>query len=226
MPDQQTPWAERTVEVPPQRLASEAGDAQSAGDPATAVLGPDAASQPGAVRSAGAGAPTAPAGGVFQRGVAQVGRAAPRTAEFTAPHEPTGTGWPPESAGPGWSDGPVRAPRQPLSYHLAQLRRGGEWSVLGGLFAFVCWGIWAISARGNLGSPILTFVLTMLVGVGLFALCRVVGRVVLERQFGRVRRSARAAHMVTGAYLIVVGFAYLRQTEWVVSAWNWVVGWF
>lgn len=201
MADQQTPWAERTVEVPPQRQAPGAGDAQ------TAVAGES--------------------GGVFQRGVAPVGRAAPpRTAEFTAPHEPTGTGWPAEAGGPGWSDGPVQSPRPPLSYHLAQLRRGGEWSVLGGLFAFVCWGVWAISARGNLGSPVLTFVLTMLVGVGLFALCRVIGRVVLERQFGRVRRSARAAHMVTGAYLIVVGFAYLRQTEWVVSAWNWVAGWF
>ncbi|MFY1636840.1 hypothetical protein ACN27F_26775 [Solwaraspora sp. WMMB335] len=192
MADRDTPWAERTVEVPPQRTAD--------GDVA----------------------------GVFQRGVAQVGQA-PATAPtepFTAPHEPTGTGWPSEAAHPGWSDGPPAAARQPLGYHLAQLRRGGEWSLLGGLFAFVCWGIWAISARGNLGSPVLTFVLTMLVGVGLFALCRVAGRVVLERQLGRVRRGARVAHLVTGAYLIVVGFAYLRQTEWVVGAWNWLAGWF
>ncbi|MDG4764585.1 hypothetical protein O7632_10790 [Solwaraspora sp. WMMD406] len=196
MQDQNTPWAERTVEVPPQR--------RPGGDPGGA--GGDGAE-------------------IFQRGVAQVGRATAPTETFTAPHEPTGTGWP-DAAGPGWSDGRAAAPRQPISYHLAQLRRGGEWSVLGGLFAFVCWGIWAISARGNLVSPVLTFLLTLLVGVGLFALCRVIGRVVLERQLGRVRRTARAAHMVAGAYLIAVGFAYLRQTEWVVSAWNWITGWF
>lgn len=211
MPDQHTPWAERTVEVPPQRTPVDGETATLPGGPAGADV---------------VGGPGADGAGVFQRGVAQVGRATPRTAEFTAPHEPTGTGWPPEAGGPGWADGPVRQPRPPMSHHLAQLRRGGEWSVLGGLFAFVCWGVWAISARGNLGSPVLTFVLTLLVGVGLFALCRVVGRVVLERQLGRVRRGARASHMVTGAYLIVVGFAYLRQTEWVVSAWNWIAGWF
>ncbi|MDG4772545.1 hypothetical protein [Solwaraspora sp. WMMD792] len=208
MADRHTPWAERTVEVPPQRTAPGAADADQPTAP-------------------GADQPTAPGvAGLFRRGVAQVGRGGPPpTAEFTAPHEPTGTGWPSE-AGPGWSDGRIRPPRPPLSQQLAQLRRGGEWSVLGGLFAFVCWGVWAISARGNLASPVLTFVLTMLVGAGLFALCRVIGRVVLERQLGRVRHGARVSHMVTGAYLIVVGFAYLRQTEWVVSVWNWFAGWF
>jgi hypothetical protein len=69
-------------------------------------------------------------------------------------------------------------------------------------------------------------VLTLCVAVGLFALTRTVGRLVLERQLGRVRRSARGAHLLTGLFLAGVGFAYLRQTEWVMDAWNWVRGLF
>ncbi|MCZ7435875.1 hypothetical protein O7598_05670 [Micromonospora sp. WMMC241] len=175
MPDQTQPWAERTVEVPP---------------------------QPGVVpgqRDA------------FQRGVAAVGpRRTPRTEQFpTVEHG-------------DWAGEP--APRRSMSWHLAQARRGGEWSAAGALFAFVCWGIWAISGRGNLIAPLLTFVLSLLTAVGLFALARLLGRLVLERQLGRVRRSARGAHMITALFLAGVGVAYLQQTEWVVSAWNWVTG--
>ena len=176
MSDQTQPWAEQTVEVPPQRNG-------------------------------------------FQRGVASVGesghrRGEPSTEPFpVAPHEPTGTGWPGDSQ-----------PRPPLAYQLRQLRRGGEWSAMAGTFAFVCWGIWAISSRGNLTSPVLTFVLTLLVAVGLFALSRLLGRVVLERQFGRVRRTARGAHLVTAVFLVAVGVAYLRQTEWIMDLWNWALG--
>lgn len=169
MADQTQPWAERTVEQPPQN--------------------------PG-----------------FQRGVAQV---TPRNVPPVAPHEPTGTGWPETLREP------ARGPATPR-----QLRRGGEWSVLGGLFAFVCWGIWAISSRGDLVSPVVTFVLTLLVAAGLFALARLLGRVVLERQLGRVRRSARGAHLIVGVFLVGVGLAYLRQTEWVMDVWNWVRGLF
>jgi hypothetical protein len=174
MADQPQPWAERTVEVPPQRDG-------------------------------------------FRRGVAPVGqsngsRTEPRTDAFpVAPQEPTGTGW------PGGPD-----PGMPLSYRLQRLRSGGGWSVFGGLFAFVCWGIWAISSRGDLTSPVLTFVLTLFVAVGLFILSRLVGRAVWERQFGRVRRTARGAHLVTGLFLTAVGVAYLRQTEWIMTAWNWL----
>lgn len=153
-------------------------------------------------------------GGGFRRGVASVGAPTPPTEPFpVAPHEPTGTGWP----------GAQDAPRLPPGYHLRQLRSGGQWSVLGGLFAFVCWGIWAISARGDLTSPVLTFVLTVFVAVGLFALARLLGRVIWERQLGRVRRSARGAHLVAGLFLAGVGVAYLRQTEWVMDVWNWLL---
>jgi hypothetical protein len=177
MADQTQPWAERTVEVPPQ--------------PGVGVVPPQRDG--------------------FQRGVAQVGQPrTPRTDQFPAV-DPT-----------GWADD--SAPRRPMSWHLAQLRRGGEWSAAGGLFAFVCWGIWAISGRGDLSAPLFAFVLSLLTAVGLFALARLLGRMVWERQLGRIRRSARGAHLVTALFLVGVGVAYLQQTEWVVSAWNWVTG--
>jgi hypothetical protein len=180
MADQQQPWAERTVEMPPEQQA----------DPAQASP--------------------------FRRGVASVGQPRmPRTESFpVAGHEPTGTGWPDQPA----------APSPPVSEQLRQLRAGGEWSAIGGLFAFVCWGIWAISARGDLSSPFAAFVVTLLVAVGLFALARLLGRVVWERQFGRVRRSAKGAHLVAGLFLAAAGVAYLRQIQWVVDAWQWLTG--
>ncbi|MEU5938572.1 hypothetical protein ABZ807_05185 [Micromonospora sp. NPDC047548] len=178
MADQTQPWAERTVEVPPQP---------------------------------GVGVP--PQRDAFRPGVASVGRPrTPRTEQFPTVDAGDHT----------WSE--PAAPRRPMSWHLAQLRQGREWSMVGGLFAFVCWGIWAISGRGDLGAPLLTFVLSLLVAVGLFALCRLVGRVIWERQLGRVRRGARGAHLVTAVFLVGVGVAYLQQTEWVVSAWNFVTG--
>ncbi|MCZ7378890.1 hypothetical protein [Micromonospora sp. WMMC250] len=178
MADQTQPWAERTVEVPPQ---------------------------------AGVGVPQQR--DAFRRGVAPVGQPrTPRTEPFpVVEQEPTGTGWP---------GGPV--PRQSLSSRMAQLRRGGEWSAAAGLFAFVCWGIWALSGQGDLSGPLLVLVLSALVAVGLFSLSRLVGRVVLERQLGRVRRSARGAHLATAVFLAGLGVAWLQQTAWVVSAWNWI----
>jgi hypothetical protein len=146
----------------------------------------------------------------FQPGRAPVNRRPARTETFpVAPHQPA-----------GWPGG--QRPRPPVGFQLRQLRRGAGWTKFGGLVAFVCWGIWAISARGNLATPVITFVLTLFVALGLFTLTRMVGRVVWERQLGRVRRSARGAHLLTGLFLVGVGTAYLRQTEWVVSAWNWL----
>ncbi|MFD2766426.1 hypothetical protein [Micromonospora eburnea] len=177
MADQTQPWAERTVEVPPQ--------------PGVGVVPPQRDG--------------------FRRGVASVGQPrTPRTEQFATVDQTD------------WSDD--SAPRRPMSWHLARLRRGGEWSAAGGLFAFVCWGIWAISGRGELGTPLLTFVLSLLTAVGLFGLARLLGRLVLERQLGRVRRTARGAHLATALFLVGVGVAYLQQTEWVVAAWNWVTG--
>lgn len=151
----------------------------------------------------------------FQRGRAPVN---PRPVHPTEPFPAV----PPQSSGTGWPG--AESPRPPMGSQLQQLRRGSGWTNTGALFAFVCWGIWAIAARGDLTTPVVTFVLTLFVAVGLFALARLVGRLVWERQLGRVRRSARGAHLVTGLFLAGVGLAYLRQTEWIVSAWNWVTG--
>lgn len=175
MADQTQPWAERTVELPPQ--------------------------QPG-----------------FQRGVASVTpRTGPVADERFGPLETTR-----EAPEGGWPELPGPAPRPPFAYQLRQLRRGGGWTVMGGLFAFICWGVWAISARGDLTSPVVTFLLSLAVAVGIFALSRLLGRVVLEGRLGRVRRTAAASHVTTAVFLVGVGIAYLRQTEWVISVWNWL----
>ncbi|WP_089249593.1 hypothetical protein [Asanoa hainanensis] len=151
----------------------------------------------------------------FRSGRAQVGPARP--AEPAGPYVPTGTGWPGETG---------TIPRPVFSEELRLFRRGARLMLTGALFAFVCWGLWAISDGGNLGTPFALFVLTGLVALGLYALARVVGRVVLEKQLGRVRRSARGAHLVTAVFLAGVGIAYLRQIDWVVSAWSWFAGLF
>jgi len=205
MADQTQPWAERTVEpgqTQPWAERTVEPDQTQPWAERTVEVPP----RPGAVPQQRDG---------FRRGVASVGQPrAPRTEPFpVVGQEPTGLGWAGEPA-----------PRRPMSWHLAQLRRGGEWSAAGALFAFVCWGIWAISGQGNLTGPFLILVLSLLVAVGLFALSRLVGRVILERQLGRVRRSARGAHLITAVFLVGLGVAWLQQTDWVVSAWNWITG--
>ena len=209
MPEQPQ-WSERTLDMPPQDPWAEPPTAQV---PPSGYAGPHAGpaaprSGPAAPRSGQVG----PDGQPFSRGRAQVSPR-PRTQQFAAEHEPTGTGWP--GAAPP-------AQHRPMSWQ--ELRRGGEWSSAALLFAFVCWGIWAISTDGDLTTPIIVFILSLFVAAGLFALARLVGRVVLERQFHRVRRTARGSHIVAAVFLVGVGLAHLQQTEWVMDAYRWVVG--
>ena len=157
-------------------------------------------------------APPAPPPSPFSSGRAAV-TPRPQPQHFTE-HEPTGTGWP-------GAEPPAQP--HPLSWHIAQLRRGGEWSFAGLLFAFVCWGIWAISSDGDLTAPIIVFLVSVLVAGGVFALSRLVGRLVLERQLGRTRHTAKGSHIVAGVFLAGVGIAHLRQTEWVMTAFHWIV---
>jgi len=105
---------------------------------------------------------------------------------------------------------------------MRQLKRGGEWTGVGALFAFVSWGIWALSQRSSLVGPIVAFVLVLIVAVGVFALSRLLGKLILERWLGRIRRSAWAAHLVTGAFLAAAGVQYLRQVEWISSGLSWL----
>ena len=200
MPEQPQ-WSERTLDMPPQDPWA---------DPPTAPVPPRPASGPPAQPAQPpSSAPPSP----FSSGRAAV-NPHPRTRQFVAEHEPTGTGWP-------GAEAPQE--RHPLGWHLGQLRRGGEWSFAGLLFAFVCWGIWAISSDGDLTTPVVVFAVSVVVAAGVFALSRLVGRLVLERQFGRVRRTARGSHMVAAIFLVGVGVAHLRQTEWVMTAFNWTV---
>ena len=203
MPEQPQ-WSERTLDMPPQDPWADAPTAPTEPAPPT----PSSQFFPGGQ--------TIPGGHIipgrqpFSTGRAQV-NPHPRTQQFAADHEPTGTGWP-------------GAEPPPPRHSLRDLRRGGEWSTAALLFAFVCWGIWAISSGGDLSTPIIVFLLSVIVAAGLFTLSRWVGRIVLERQFQRVRRSARGSHLIAAIFLVGVGIAHLQQTDWVMRAFRWVVG--
>ncbi|WP_433301802.1 DNA-directed RNA polymerase II [Actinoplanes sp. CA-030573] len=162
-------------------------------------------------RTAAAGA-APPAYNPFTQGRARV---TPQTQpqQRYAEHEPTGVGWPGAGA-------PPTAPG--MSWRWSDLRGGSEWTTAAVLFAFVCWGIWALSGGGPLITPVIVFLVTLIVAAGVFCLARVVGYLVLERQLGRRRRSARGSHLVTALFLAGVAIADLQQTEWVMTAYHWV----
>ena len=134
----------------------------------------------------------------------------PRAQRFAAEHEPTGTGWP----------GAAPPPARTTYRHL---RGGGEWTLAAALFAFVCWGLWAIASEGNLLTSVIVFALSLMVAAGLFALCRLVGRIVLEKHLHRIRRSALGSHLITSVFLVGVGLAHLQQIDWVMRMYHWVV---
>ena len=223
MPEQPQ-WRERTLDMPPQDPWAEPptaptpttpfGGPVARPAPTTPFTGPAGGSAPVPAKPA---APPSP----FSQGRARVN---PRTEPFAhqhGAHEQTAH----DQVGHDWHGAQPREPRS-LAWHISRLRRGGEWSSAAVLFAFVCWGVWAISSDGPLGTPIIVFLVSLLVAAGVFALARLVGRVVLERQMGRVRHTARGAHIVTAVFLAGVGLAHLRQTEWVMDAVNWIKGLF
>ncbi|WP_430782976.1 DNA-directed RNA polymerase II [Actinoplanes sp. G11-F43] len=216
MPEQPQ-WSERTLDMPPQDPWAEEPTSRVTPDGTAAAPtspGPAGApTSPGPAPEQGQGQPDQ---SPFSKGRARVTQRTQQfTGQFTGRHEPTGTGWPEEEH---------REPPRSLSAQLSDLRRGGEWSSAAVLFAFVCWGIWSLSSGGDLGSAFIIFVVTLLVAVGVFALARLVGRLVLEQRMGRRRHTARGAHVVAGVFLAGVGFAFLRQTDWVMTAVNWVTG--
>jgi serine/threonine protein kinase len=113
---------------------------------------------------------------------------------------------------------PPRPYRPPMRDTYRTLKRGGGWTWLGGIFAFLCWCVWAASNRGgDLLFQFSIFLLALVVGAGLFALQRLVGRMVLVRGFGKQRRTARLSHLGTAAFLIAVGVSFLRATSWLVQ---------
>jgi serine/threonine protein kinase len=101
------------------------------------------------------------------------------------------------------------------------LKIGWELSGTGAFVAFICWGLWAIDSA-TLTGPLIAFGLVLAVAAGVFSLTRLVGRLVLEQRFGRIRRTAKGAHALTGLFLAGAGIAYLRQVDWVMSAFSWL----
>jgi serine/threonine protein kinase len=125
--------------------------------------------------------------------------------------DPTG---PITSEPPSWRDTPREDPRN--------LQKGWELSGIGAFFAFICWGIKTATEHGRLVGPLLGFSLVLIVAAGLFALTRLVGRLVLVRRMGRGRRSAKGAHGLTGLFLVAAGVEYLRETPWVIDFYTWL----
>jgi hypothetical protein len=114
--------------------------------------------------------------------------------------------------------------RPPARETVAVLKRGWELSGTGAVFAFICWGIWAASNRGHLAVPALAFVVVLIVAVGVFVMCRLLGRLILVQRLGRSRRTATWSHAITGAFLVAAGVAYLRETPWIIDLINWLRG--
>ena len=208
MPEQPQ-WSERTLDMPPQDPWADEPTARASGF-SPPPGGPGAGSGPTVPGFAAPPEPPDPGASPFSQGRARVNPHQQRHAE----HEPTGVGWP--GAAPPAARG--------MSWRWSELRRGSEWTNAALLFAFVCWGIWALSGDGPLSTPVIVFLVTLAVAAGLFCLARFVGYLVLERQFGRVRRSARGSHLITALFLVGVGVADLQQTAWVMTAFHWVAG--
>ncbi len=174
---------------------------------------PSSGAAAGAAPSSGAGAGAAPSSGAGAGAPGQIrGRAS------VPPPKPVERS---EDLGEPISIG-GRAWRPPARDQLRNLKRGWELSGTGAIFAFIGWGIWAVSSHGRLLVPALAFGVVLLVAAGVFAICRLLGRIVLEQRMGRTRHGAVVSHAITGLFLAAAGVAYLRQTEWVVRAYEWV----
>ena len=120
---------------------------------------------------------------------------------------------------------PRRDLYQPLRGERARaLKIGWELTGTGAFIAFICWGLWAADSKGSLTGPVIAFVIVLAVAAGVFALTRLLGRLILEQRLGRPRRTAKGAHALTGLFLAGAGIAYLRQVDWVMSAWSWLGG--
>ena len=133
------------------------------------------------------------------------------------PREPTGVVVDPVE--------PRRDFYQPMRGERARaLKIGWEFTGTGAFIAFICWGLWAADSKGTLTGPVVAFIIVLAVAAGVFALTRLLGRLILEQRLGKIRRTAKGAHALTGLFLAGAGIAYLRQVDWVMSAWNWLGG--
>ncbi|MGA8113883.1 MAG: hypothetical protein WCA46_09495 [Actinocatenispora sp.] len=141
------------------------------------------------------------------RGVAAVPQQAPRRGDYEEPPGPD-----------------QHEPRRPLpGASMDTLRRGMGISMTGAMFSFVCWGIWAIANRNaSFVSNLLMFVFVLAIAVGLFALCRLTGRLVIEGLMHRSRSSARLSHLAVGIYLVATGVSFASRVQWITTAYTWI----
>jgi hypothetical protein len=84
--------------------------------------------------------------------------------------------------------------------------------------------MWASDSGGDIASEAFSLALIFLVALGLFAISRLVGGVVLEKVFKRTRRGAILSHMAIGLFLAIVGVKLLTQVSWVITAVNYLRG--
>jgi hypothetical protein len=80
--------------------------------------------------------------------------------------------------------------------------------------------VWAASVRGERAWQLIDFLIVLVVAVGLFSVCRLLGRHLMESVLRRQRRSAKLAHAITGLFLCAAGISFLSQTSWVIDGIN------
>ncbi|WP_432979227.1 serine/threonine protein kinase [Dactylosporangium sp. CA-233914] len=110
----------------------------------------------------------------------------------------------------------------PRGERARQLKLGWEYTGTGAVIAFICWGLWALDSEGSLTGPFIAFLVVLAVAIGVFSLSRLLGRLILEQRFGRLRRTAKGAHAITGLFLAAAGIAYLREVGWFMRFFHWV----
>jgi hypothetical protein len=108
-----------------------------------------------------------------------------------------------------------QAPMPRVSWQRAGLasRRklfdGWGFTFAGLLILFCGWGVWAASgASGASIPPIVSLLFVVFAGAIVFAVLRLISRLVIEGMRHRRRPHARWAHFLTGTFLAVVGISY------------------
>ncbi|GLZ75832.1 hypothetical protein Afil01_06390 [Actinorhabdospora filicis] len=102
-------------------------------------------------------------------------------------------------------------------------RRGLELSIAGGLFALIGWGAWALDNQaGSFITQLVLFVTVIAVSAGVFFAARLAGYLFYEKLFRRKRHTARLAHLLTAAFLIVCGVKYLQNVKVIAEGIAWI----
>jgi Kef-type K+ transport system membrane component KefB len=101
------------------------------------------------------------------------------------------------------------------------LSDGWGFTAAGAIVAFAGWGVWAAALRGTGSSLFTGLVFMLIVAVGLFALARFLGYLLVHQVLRRPRLHARWAHFLTGLFLTAAGISYLINTTWLADAGDW-----